>query len=337
MATIKMKTLLIEDELYTQPIVNMGYLREQLTKYVNRWVDFPLYDYNNKEEFIKIKSVDIKKIEPQMYFVDATNGSTGLYGGCSLFNKANYNCIRTENLSFLTPSSTYFTDISNINYVAIRNLLKRESDEEGNPIELKNDLVGIEIRYESFESSGSSKYYNYNYNENNFDLIERAKYVQSYITTYGNLDFNENGYRTGVNKWLMVIFYYDMIIQKKDGTDDIYLQVPAILPLHILNDFEITYGTVSMLSRFKLKNDIIIRNAITIPDGQLKIYYNNRYLYIKKPDGSYVLFEPKGLFNDNNINIADFIEFYNMQNIVVTFNSMFTSIPRELLENEENF
>ena len=337
MATIKMKTLLIEDELYTQPIVNIGYLREQLTKYVNRWVDFPLYDYNNKDEFIKIKSVDIKKIEPQMYFVDSLNYETKLFGGCSLYNMENYSCIQSSYLSFLNNSSTYFKDISNINYVTSQGLLKIETDKDGAPIELKNDLVGINVTYGEGKTDKYNKYYNYNSIENKLELNKNAKFMKSYITTYGSLDFNENGYRFGVDKWLMVIFYYDMIIQKKDGTDDIYLQVPAILPLHILNDFEITYSTTSMLTRFTLKNDIIIKDNKSISDEQLIVYYNYRYLEIKTPDGSYSLVEPSGLFNNNDINIADFIEFYNMQNIVVTFNSMFTSIPRELLENEENF
>ena len=337
MATIKMKTLLIEDELYTQPIINMGYLREQLTKYVNRWVDFPLYDHNNKDEFIKIKSVDIKKIEPQMYFVDSLNYEQKLFGGCSLFNMNNYSCVQTDNLSFLTHSSSYFKDISLVNYVTTQGLLKIETDEDGAPIELKNELVGINITYGEGKTDTYNKYYNYNSIENKLELNKNAKFMNSYITTYGSLDFNENGYRVGVDKWLMVIFYYDMIIQKTDGTDDIYLQVPAILPLHILNDFEIQYSVTSMLTRFTLKNDIIINDNTNIPDGQLIVYCNYRYLEIKTPDGGYSLVEPSDLFNNNNINIADFIEFYNMQNIVVTFNSMFTSIPRELLENEENF
>ena len=332
-----MKTLLIEDELYTQPIINMGYLREQLTKYVNRWVDFPLYDNNNKDLFIKIKSIDIKKIEPQMYFVDAFNYESDLLGGCSLYNMENYNCYRTDNLSFLTFSDFYFKDIEGTNYVVTKELLKIETDEDGAPIELKNNLVGINVTYGEGNTDDYNKYYNYNSIENKLELNKKAKFVQTYLTTYGSLDFNENGYRNGANKWLMVIFYYDMIIQTKDGTDDIYLQIPAIVPLHILNDFEITYSTTSMLTRFTLKNDIIIKDSVSIPDGQLMVYYNDRYLEIKKPDGSYSLVEPSDVFNNNNINIADFIEFYNMQNIVVTFNSMFTSIPRELLENEENF
>ena len=337
MATVKMKNLLIEEDLYTQPIIDMGYLQEQLTKYVNRWVDFPLYDTYNKEEFIKIKSVDIKKIEPQMYFADGTFTSTDLLGGCCLANKDNYTCVQTTNLSFFKESDNYFNNIYGINYVTTRGLIKIQLDEDGNPIELKNDLVGIDMIYSYRETKRSEYYYTYNSIENTFELNENVKFVNIYSIIYGSLDFNENGYRSGVDKWLMVIFYYDMIIQKKDGTDDIYLQVPAILPLHILNDFGIRFNGNSLLTCLTLKNDIIYQDNVEFAEGQLNVYYNNRYLFIKNPDGNYTLIEPSFIYNNNNINIVDYIEFYNRQNIVVTYKDLFATIPRELLENEENF
>lgn len=336
MAIVKMKTLLIEDGLYTQPIIDMGYLREQLTKYVNRWVDVPFYDYNDKNEFIKIKSINIKKIEPQMYFIRNSYGpynSESLFGGSSFLNSDSYSCIQNINISFLRQTNVYFKDISNINYVVTQNLLKIQSVDEDTSNGLKKDLVGINI------SGGvsSDNTYNYNYIEHEFKINENAIYMDAITSAYGTLDFNENGYRTNSNNWLMVIFYYDMIIQKKDGTDDIYVQVPAILPLHILNDFAIKYNSYTELSCINLKNDNVFTFDSEVPNGQLIIYYNKYGLSIKTLDGNYLYISLRYVYNKNTINLAEFIEFYNKQKIVVTYTSLFGTIPREMLENEENF